>query len=62
MICVIGNKDTVTGFNLAGIKTSYDSPKDAKDEKIFIVDKNKTEEFRTELNALEDQGKIIIRL
>ncbi len=62
MICVIGNKDTVTGFNLAGIKTSYNNPKDAKDEKIFIVDKNKTEEFKTELKTLEDQGKIIIRL
>lgn len=62
MICIIGNKDTITGFNLTGIKTSYDSPKDAKDEKIFIVDKNKTDKFNDELKNLEDQGKIIIRL
>ena len=62
MICIIGTKDTVTGFNLAGIKNSYDNPKDAKDEKIFIVDKTSTEKFKKELDTLEDQGKIIIRL
>ncbi|MBW6461442.1 MAG: hypothetical protein K0B07_00110 [DPANN group archaeon] len=62
MICIIGTKDTVTGFNLAGIKNSYDNPKDAKDEKIFIVDKTNADRFTEELETLEDEGKIIIKL
>ncbi|MEA3229328.1 MAG: V-type ATP synthase subunit F [archaeon] len=59
MICIIGDKDTVTGLNLAGIKKSYRRPEDVKDEKVIIVDGKNMEEFREEL---EKSGKIVIEL
>ena len=62
MICIIGDKDTVTGMNLAGIKKSYKNPKEIEDENIVIVDKKKKEEFNEELKELEDSGKIIITI
>ena len=62
MICILGDKDTVTGFNLAGVKKSYDTPKDIKDERIVLVSRSKDEQYRTELTELENTGKLIIRL
>ena len=62
MICIIGKKNTKTGFALAGIKKQYDTPKDIKDEKIIIIDKEKTEEFKDDIDALKEEGRIIVTI
>ena len=62
MICIIGDKDTTTGFSLAGIKKQYDSPKEIKDEKVIFIDQKKTEEFKDDIEALKGQGKIIVEI
>lgn len=61
MICIIGKTKISAGFNLAGIKKTYRSLNDIKDENIILIEKAIAEKEKDLICQLE-KDRIIIEL
>ncbi|MBW6451152.1 MAG: hypothetical protein K0B02_00290 [DPANN group archaeon] len=61
MICIIGNTKIAAGFNLAGIKNTYNSINEIKDETIIIIEEDIAENEKELIGQLTSD-KIIITL